>query len=885
MGDVLRGRRSRPARAAGWLSAVAVLVAVHIALDDTPLAQALYLLVVVGASAVAWAGVRRGRARTARVLIAVGLTMSAVGDVLWELLFRNGVDMDVSIADAAYLGSYVALAAALTSMAGAAGQTARSRVDGWIDAVIVFVAVLLVMWDLTLAETLADTSQPLLGRLVWALYPALDAALIGLVFRVVAGNVRDRASFAVAAGAGCWLASDVGYLLISDAEVIPAALETGWMLGAVLLAVAARSQVPSASAIDGRERGGRGRLAVCLGALLVPAAIELAHGLSDAEETPLSLFGGTLVLVLLVFARTSRLLTAEAEARALVRAQARYNAALAAHSSDAAIVIDSSGRLRGDVRPLATLLGVEVTPDFRDGDLVRGAGIDPDDARKVFAQALAAGGAVVSAELPRRWRGQELWVGVRLVDLSADPYVAGVVVHATDITERKRAEQTLAHQAFHDGLTGLANRALFTERIEQALRHNARHGDTAAVVYIDLDGFKAVNDSLGHQAGDVLLQQVAHRLAGSVRAGDTLARLGGDEFAILLEQTADVAEVTAAGERLLAELGKPVRIGRQSVNVSGSVGIAVSDAGATSDSLVRDADIAMYAAKTAGRGRVVVFDPAMRAAVVERRGIERELQGALEGGQLRLVYQPVVDLADDRVVGFEALLRWHSPVLGTIPPDRFIPLAEDLDLIGPIGAWVLQEACAVAADWRRRFPAAADLTMAVNVSAVQLASPDLVGQITGALAASGLPAGALVLEVTETALVRDPEGAAERLAALRALGLRLALDDFGTGYSSLSYLRQFTVDVLKVDRSFIATIDGAELPPIVRGLVELGRTLDLEIVAEGVEDERQRDLLRAARCDLAQGYLFAAPMEADDAGLFLLGRASRATAAGEGRTP
>ncbi|MGY2063909.1 putative bifunctional diguanylate cyclase/phosphodiesterase [Blastococcus sp. SYSU DS0619] len=871
----------------GWLVVAVLVLGAHLALDGTPFAQLLYLVVLLGASTAAWSGVRRGPGGPARLLIALGLTASALGDVLWELLARLGADVDLSVADIPYLASYVVLAAALTSMAGTQGQSSRRRFDGWIDAVVVFVAVLLVMWDLTVAETMADSSQPLAARLVWALYPALDAALIALVFRVMAGSGRqDRGALAVAAGAACWLASDVAYLLAADPESTPAALETGWMLGAVLLAVAARSRPAPAGTEPGPSAGraGHGRLAVCLAALLVPGGLELAHDLTGRDETPLTLFGATLLLVLLVFARTARLLTAEAEARALVRAQARHFAALAAHSSDAVVVIDRGGRLRGDPTQLATLLGVEVTPGFMGGDLVRGAGLDVAAARDVFRQALVADGAVVSAELRRQWHGQELWLGVRLVDLSADPDVQGVVVHATDITERKRAEQTLAHQAFHDGLTGLANRALFTERIQQALRRNARHGETAAVVYIDLDGFKAVNDSLGHQAGDALLQQVARRLAAAVREEDTLARLGGDEFAVLVEHVRDGAEAAAAGDRLLAELERPVLIGRQAVTVSGSVGVALSDPASTSDSLVRDADIAMYSAKSAGRGQVAVFDPAMRAAVLEQRAMEGQLQGALAGGELRLVYQPVVDLAGNSVVGFEALLRWHSPVLGTVPPDRFIPVAEDLDLIGGIGSWVLREACAAAARWRARYPAAAGLTMAVNVSAVQLSAPDFVAQVTDALAVSGLPAGALVLEVTETALVRDPDGTAERLAVLRALGVRLALDDFGTGYSSLSHLRQFTVDVLKIDRSFIATIDGAALPPIVRGLIDLGRTLDLEIVAEGVELDVQRDRLRDARCDLAQGYLFAAPMGADDAELFLLARPAPTTAAGDGAT-
>jgi diguanylate cyclase (GGDEF)-like protein/PAS domain S-box-containing protein len=876
MGDGALRRIGRVPHVGTWAWLVAALLTAHLVLDGTAAAVALYQVVVVGAAVASWLAVRRSAVRAVAVLLALGVSASALGDVTWQVQAWLGIPVDLSVADLAYLGGYVAVAAALTRMASAAGQTARSRFDGWIDAVIVFVAVLPVMWGLTVAETVTDGSQPLFARLVWALYPALDAALLALVFRVVAGNGRrDRNALVVAAGAACWLASDLGYLLLAHPETTTALLDTGWLLGAVLLAYAVRgTSAPQQSrpAADDRDGGGLGRLAVCLAALLVPGSIELVHDLTGDAETPLSLFSATLVLVVLVFVRTARLLTAEATARALVRSQARHSAALASYSSDAVLVVDREGRLLSDPSLMAALLGTEPSADLHIADLVTRGGLDPAETRVVLQRAVAAGGAVVSAELLRRWNGQELWLGVRLVDLSADPDVRGVVVHATDITERKRAEQSLAHQAFHDGLTGLANRALFADRVEQALRHNARNGDTASVLYIDLDGFKAVNDSLGHQAGDALLQRVTERLSATVRAGDTLARLGGDEFAVLVGQTADGSDDAAAtAARLLAALDQPVRIGRQTVTVSGSIGIAVSDESATSDSLIRDADIAMYAAKTAGRGRAVVFDPAMRATVVERRELERELQGALAGGELRLVYQPVVDLSDERVVGFEALLRWHSPTLGIISPDRFVPVAEDLDLIGDIGSWVLHEACAAAAAWRREYPAAVGLTMAVNVSAVQLASPDLVDQLTGALAASMLPASALVLEVTETALVRDPEGAARRIAALRALGVRLALDDFGTGYSSLSYLRQFTVDILKIDRSFIGTIDAGVLPAIVRGLIDLGRTLDLEIVAEGVEHEVQRDLLRAAHCELAQGHLFAAPMERADAELLLLG--------------
>jgi diguanylate cyclase (GGDEF)-like protein len=442
---------------------------------------------------------------------------------------------------------------------------------------------------------------------------------------------------------------------------------------------------------------------------------------------------------------------------------------------------------------------------------------------------------------------------------------------------RHRTEHELAHLAFHDGLTGLANRALFTDRLEQALRRIARSDADVSVVYIDLDGFKNVNDSLGHAMGDKLICKVAGLLQGAVRTEDTLARLGGDEFAILVEGTYGAAEAVRIAERVLAALTRPVDLGSARVAISASVGIATGDnsmvdSADAGSSLLRDADNAMYWAKGAGRGQYVVFNPQMRSVAAERLQLEADLWSALPDGQFRLVYQPVVDLLSERVVGFEALIRWDHPTLGVVLPERFLPVAEDIGLIAEIGAWVLREACTAAAGWQRQHPDFA-LSMAVNVSPSQLGSPDLVRQVREALEDSGLAPSALVLELTESVLVRDPLLAAEKLRELRSLGVKLALDDFGTGYSSLSHLRQFAVDILKIDRSFVSTIEDKEaMPAILRGLINLGRTLDLEIVAEGIEEELQRTHLRDGGAGLAQGYLFAAPLERADAGLLLLGQ-------------
>jgi diguanylate cyclase (GGDEF)-like protein len=471
--------------------------------------------------------------------------------------------------------------------------------------------------------------------------------------------------------------------------------------------------------------------------------------------------------------------------------------------------------------------------------------------------------AEFEVELPD---GTRPWLALRGVNLLDDPDVAGVIIHLHDVTDRKLAEQELQLRAFHDPLTGLANRALLLDRLDHALRRSARSGRPPAVVFLDLDGFKAVNDSLGHDSGDRLLCLLADRLRTAVREEDTVARLGGDEFAILVEdRTHALPEATTLADRILRALAEPVDLEGRELNVSASIGVAVGGSDATGVSLVRDADIAMYRAKAAGKGQWVAYEPGMHTAAVERLQVETDLPRALEEHQFELRYQPVVDLVTGQVIAFEALLRWNHPTLGQIAPDRFIPVAEATGAIVPIGTWVLQEACRTAARWRRDHPSS-NLHMGVNVSGRQLADPDLVGTVVDALVDSGWPAGDLVLEVTETSLVEDVDLAAERLTALAELGVGLAIDDFGTGYSSLTYLRLFPVDTLKVDRSFIDSItEAGRTPAIVRGLLDLGRTLGLQTVAEGIEHTYQLDLLREEGCDLGQGYLFARPLSAADA--------------------
>jgi diguanylate cyclase (GGDEF)-like protein len=415
------------------------------------------------------------------------------------------------------------------------------------------------------------------------------------------------------------------------------------------------------------------------------------------------------------------------------------------------------------------------------------------------------------------------------------------------------------HQAFHDSLTGLANRVLFQDRLVHALAVGQRHHAAATVLFIDIDGFKTVNDSLGHAAGDVLLAAVAGRLRACVRPADTVARLGGDEFAILLENARGSRQAATLAKRVLTELRAPFEIDGRTVRVSASIGIAIgSDPG---EDLLRNADLAMYRAKGAGKDRFEVFQPEMHAALVDRLALETDLRHAVEHEQLVLHYQPIVDMATGEVAALEALVRWNHPVRGLVPPCDFIPLAEETDLIVPIGAWVLREACRQGARWRASH---GPVTVTVNLSGAQLQDPRLIREVVAALEASGHDPRDLILEITETVLMRDTKDTMSKLRRLKGLGVRLAVDDFGTGYSSLEYLRGFPLDVLKVAKSFVDGLSGAaEGLALARAIIELGESFDLTVVGEGIEEPEQRDRLRELGCRLGQGFLFARPAEAD----------------------
>jgi len=440
--------------------------------------------------------------------------------------------------------------------------------------------------------------------------------------------------------------------------------------------------------------------------------------------------------------------------------------------------------------------------------------------------------------------------------------------------ELARREDELAFLATHDPLTGLPNRTLIVDRVEQMLARSTRKQMPVAALFIDLDNFKSINDTLGHSVGDELLRAVAARLEGVVRHVDAVGRLGGDEFVVIAEELSLAVGPELVAERLLEALTQPFKLGADeevTLTMTASVGIAVGER-ASADELLRDADIAMYRAKWDGKNRYAVFETGMQDKLQDRMQLDMDLREALAREQFFLAYQPTFTLSDMKPTGVEALIRWRHPERGIVQPDAFIPLLEETGLIAEVGRWVLREACRQAAAWRQ---AGLAIAMAVNVSARQLDAEDFVADVEAALADSGLDAAALTIEITETTLMRNIEETVQRLTAVKRLGVRIAIDDFGTGYSSLAHLQQFPVDALKIDRSFISGLKhNKEGETLIRTLVQLGKALSIETFAEGIERQHELSLLRDEDCEKGQGFLFARPLDAQAAQAFFDGARS-----------
>jgi diguanylate cyclase (GGDEF)-like protein/PAS domain S-box-containing protein len=735
---------------------------------------------------------------------------------------------------------------------------------------------------------LPDGLSAAAGRPSLLLHPAVGVLLCTVAVAVVA---RARRPGGLAMPSLALLAAGAAVLAVSDVVehqgvteplglVLAAAPMLAWALGAALRV----DDTESDRATTWRERAA---VLTPLAPVTTAAALLLGANVSGEPLSGLTLGCGVLLAVTLttggVLARLDSLATERTmDSLVLKRTvslgdREKWFRALVQNSSDVITVVDARGTVRFQTPSVtrilghdpAQLVGTAVT------DLLR-----PTDARRLRSALTAAArspGRPVTLDFPV-WAKDGTWCDTEttVTSLVHDPDIRGLVLNTRDVSERRRLEEKLTRQAFSDELTGLANRSLFTSRVEMALKV-ALAPREVAVLFLDLDGFKSVNDTQGHHVGDELLCLVAKRLSSSVRPGDVVARLGGDEFAVLVTgPTAEEGAVWVA-DRVRRALSAPYVLDGRELTLGGSTGLAVSDTGdETADQLLRNADLAMYRAKGRRDESFVRFEAQMHDALLARVKAESDLRQAVARGDLVLHYQPVVELVSGRIVGVEALVRWDHAELGLVAPGRFIDLAEETGLVSDIGRWALQESCRQGARWQRYAAPGGSFKVAVNVSARQLEAR-LPREVRDALGATGLPGSALTLEMTESVLMERTDEVVELLRRIKTLGVRLAVDDFGTGYSSLSYLSRFPVDILKVDKSFVAHLgqeDGQG--ELVRTIVRLGESLRLDTVAEGIETVEQRRALEAMGCAFGQGFLFARPVPAADVDDLLAAQAATA---------
>jgi diguanylate cyclase (GGDEF)-like protein/PAS domain S-box-containing protein len=579
-----------------------------------------------------------------------------------------------------------------------------------------------------------------------------------------------------------------------------------------------------------------------------------------------ALMGATVVLALFLRLQRHEHIgqLKETERNALRESEERFRA-LTEQSTDIILIADSSGQIKYAspsvhtvlARPGSSLVGTNMIDLVHPEDFPNTPGPGTDNQNPVIELRL------------RHANGGWLFFECVVRNLIQHKNIGGLVYNARDITERKQAQDNLLFNATHDALTGLPNRALFLERLRTVVDRMRRHShEAAAVLFIDIDDFKIVNDCYGHATGDLLIKEVSDRLRICMRSGGTIARMGGDEFTILVEDIADPSDVIRVAERIQASFTRPFLLEGLEVFKSTSIGIALTSPKMSAEQVLQNADIAMYRAKDQGKACSELFDRTMHEQVMSRLRLEANLRQALDNEELTLCYQPIVELNTRAVQGFEALLRWHPPNRDSVPPSTFVPLAEQCGLIVPISVWVLRKACLAAAKWQRRYPADPPIYVSINISSKHFSHAGFIGHVQDALNESAIDPACITIELTESLAMNDPAAAGQTMSQLRALGVKLSIDDFGTGYSSLSYLRRFPVDTLKIDQSFVKTMD-AENYAIVRTIVGLAHNLDLKVVAEGVETTDQYQLLALAGCGFAQGYFFAEPMPAASIGTFI----------------
>ena len=770
----------------------------------------------------------------------------------------------------AVLVGYVPMLLGLGGLARA--RTMRLDRQRMLDILVIVLSLALPCWDLLGLAVFGARGLTPIDRVVALSGPALDLVVLVAVLHLLAlPGRRPRPLW--------WILGSLGFAAFSNVAQsvatlhrlpdLPAWASLGWMLAGWAEAMAALDPTmaeAASSAPQGQRRFGIGQAAVLgLAVAAIPGSAILEFTLHH-QINVYFLAGGTLILGALLVRRIWGLFRAQEEG-ARVASRERYLNGIVRNLRDVIVVSDGRGNFLYVSAAMRDVLGYDAEDVKRIG--TSNNWVHPDDLSTVtelMKNLRPTQGASGTVEV----RGQHadgswVWFELTVTNLTEDPNVQGMLTLAHEITERREFERQLEHRALHDSLTGLPNRALLVDRLATALARVARRGEQVELLFVDLDDFKAVNDTLGHAAGDDLLTEVSRRLRTALRLDDTVARLGGDEFAIIAEAHLPPGLIA---RRIREALQAPFDIQGRRLTVTASVGVARSDAASTVDLLLRNADLAMYQAKAAGKNQARDFTAKMYEEAADREQLLADLRGALDRQEFRLAYQPIIEVSSDEPVGVEALLRWQHPTRGLLGPDRFIPLAEQSGLIVPIGRWVLAEACRQVAAWDDE-PGRPRLGVAVNLSLRQLDSDGIVDDVAAALQASGIHPCRLTLEVTESLLMHDVAAATARLGALKSLGIRLAVDDFGTGYSSLAYLQQLPIDLLKIDRAFVTQVaTNPEARALFRSMIQMAEALHVSTVAEGVEDEDQLGVVREERCDLVQGFLFARPLSAEDLASF-----------------
>ena len=831
---------------------------------DAPACIAAVILAAVAARHATSPAVRR-----AWWYLTAAMGVYTLGNLQNSTYWLFGLDPFPSFGDIFFVGFYPLLFAAILNVLRAADVRVQwGRLA--LDATILMLGFGAFFWFFVIAPTSAAERDPDVVKYVLTqAYIALNCIML-LAFGVLlmhagGGPIHRRTLVLLTIGFSAMFLADIVWALskvtgtyfpggLSDAIYLTC---YGWLIAA------ARQQLRSAPALRGSPSAlgsvliqGMPYVAM-LASFLVLVYLETNAPANPANSMTIVIFVLTLLVMLRqgVLSRDDALLR---ERRAVGLVEARY-ASLIKNASDVIMIVDVDGRLRFGSPAAERTFGIP--PD----DLVGRNLLDlwSESNRERLTAFLAeldatrgrtVGPFEVVVDTEQRRSTLEC-VGSNLLD---DPAIAGLALNFRDVSERKALEEQLRQLAFHDPLTLLANRSLFRNRVEHALTLAHRSRQLVAVMFLDLDNFKNVNDSMGHAAGDRLLQAAAQRLVKSTRPSDTVARLGGDEFAILLEGITTVDDVERIAAAITQSFNSPLLLDGGETPMSASVGVAFSQPDNDTDQLLRNADIAMYKAKAAGKGRFVVFHPRMQEQLRHRLRLEEDMQRALERNEFFLEYQPVIDLTHRELLGVEALVRWNHPEHGRVMPGVFIPIAEESGQIVELGRLVLVAACRQVRAWSRSIAAGDGLRVAVNISGRHLQHADLVADVGHALRLSGLDPGNLVIELTESTIMHNTEVNLERFRALKALGVRLAIDDFGMGYSSLSYLHRFPIDILKIDRAFVSRLTArGEGPELARAVVMLGETLGLETVAEGIEHEEQASKLLELGCVAGQGFLFA----------------------------